>query len=218
MDDELQTGMLNGKPKKESPLEQKDGNFKDALIRLLTNKVFMYNFGSSLFYVFAFMGLGTFMPKYMEYQYRMKGSTSSAFTGAIGTISKAIGLLGSGFAISRWKFSARLLSGWNCVLGFMFFITLIAFANLGCPSSNVPAMEISACNQNCQCPKSSWISPICAKDGVTNFYSPCMAGCQESSYDPNTKTKSYSGCSCIRDAWLEQNMSLSKEWILKGKF
>ena len=86
-------------------------------MRLLTNKVFMFNFGSSLFYVFAFMGFGTFMPKYMEYQYRMKGSTSSAFAGAVGTVSKAIGLLISCFYISRWKPSARFLSGWNVILG-----------------------------------------------------------------------------------------------------
>ena len=55
----------------------KSPKFKEAFKRLLTNKVFMYNFGSSLFYVFAFMGFGTFMPKYMEYTFRMKASTTA---------------------------------------------------------------------------------------------------------------------------------------------
>ena len=45
------------------------------------------------FYVFAFMGFGTFMPKYVEYQFRQKGSSSSTFAGGVGTVSKAIGLL-----------------------------------------------------------------------------------------------------------------------------
>jgi hypothetical protein len=45
------------------------------------------------FYVFAFMGFGTFMPKYVEYQFRQKGSASSTFAGGVGTVSKAIGLL-----------------------------------------------------------------------------------------------------------------------------
>jgi hypothetical protein len=45
-------------------------NFKAALMRLLTNKLYMWNFFSSIFIVFAFMGFGTFMPKYVEYQFR----------------------------------------------------------------------------------------------------------------------------------------------------
>ena len=44
--------------------------FVPAMKRLLSNKLFMYNLGSSVFYVFAFMGFGTFMPKYMEFQFR----------------------------------------------------------------------------------------------------------------------------------------------------
>jgi hypothetical protein len=105
--------------------DQKE-DFRTAIKRLLTNKIFMFNFASSLFYVFAFMGFGTFMPKYMEYQFRMKGSRSSTMAGAIGTVSKAIGLLLSGFAISKFKPSARFLSGWNVVLGVMYFITLVS--------------------------------------------------------------------------------------------
>ncbi len=45
-------------------------NFRAALMRLLTNKLYMWNFFSSIFIVFAFMGFGTFMPKYVEYQFR----------------------------------------------------------------------------------------------------------------------------------------------------
>lgn len=209
--------MINGKPS-ETPAnaDAKKADFKEAMKRLLTNKVFMFNFGSSLFFVFAFMGFGTFMPKYMEYQYRMKGSTSSVTTGGIGTASKAIGMLVSGFAISKWKFSARILSGWNVVLGCLYFVSLIVFSNLGCPSSSLPIMETGACNADCACSANSRIVPICAKDGLTNYYSPCFAGCQTSSFDKNTKTKYYSGCSCIADQWIERNMTLSVEWVKKG--
>ena len=47
------------------------------------------------------------------------------------------------------------------------------------------------CNQNCECPVSR-MQPICSKDGVTNFYSPCYAGCKikeevSSTGDPNKK-------------------------------
>ena len=37
--------------------------FLPALKRLLTNKLYICNFFSTIFFVFAFMGFGTFMPK-----------------------------------------------------------------------------------------------------------------------------------------------------------
>ena len=107
------------------------------MLRLLRNKLFMCNFFSSIFMVFAFMGFGTFMPKYMEYQFRMKGSSSSRFSGSVGTLSKAIGLLLSGFVVSKFKPSARFLAGYNVVLGFFYFVVLIIFSLLGCPTSTV---------------------------------------------------------------------------------
>ena len=55
----------------------KSPKFIAAMKRLVTNKVFIYNFGSTLFYVFGFMGFGTFMPKYMEYNFRMKASSTA---------------------------------------------------------------------------------------------------------------------------------------------
>ena len=222
MEDEM-TNMLDANPEKnekirpssKSPPKDK-AQFKDALKRLLTNKVFMYNFGSSLFYVFAFMGFGTFMPKYIQYQYNTKGSTSSAVSGMIGTVSKAIGLLISGWAIQKWRFSARLLSGWNVVLGILTFTSMIVFSNVGCPSTTLPINTNDDCNANCACPLDARINPICAKDGATAFYSPCMAGCQSYYYDKNTRTKFYSNCTCIEDAWMQNNMSLTEEWIKKG--
>ena len=45
--------------------ENKRDAFFPALKRLLSNKLFMANFGSTIFFVFAFMGFGTFMPKYI---------------------------------------------------------------------------------------------------------------------------------------------------------
>ena len=75
-------------------------SFRDAIKRLLTNKLFMYNFGSSLFFVLAFMGFGTFMPKYFEHQFQQKRSSSS-YRSIIMVVPKAIGFLISGFVVSR---------------------------------------------------------------------------------------------------------------------
>ena len=66
-------------------LKMKDkASFMKAFKRLLRNKLFMYNFFSSIFYVFAFMGFGTFMPKYIEYNFRIRSSKSSSLAGGLG--------------------------------------------------------------------------------------------------------------------------------------
>lgn len=184
------------------------GTFVAAVKRLLANKLFMFNFFSALFYVFAFMGFGTFMPKYMEFQFRMKGSTSSRFAGGIGTLSKAIGMLASGFVIARLKPSARILSGWNVVLGALFLISLISFAFLGCPTSKV-APAGNACALGCECAHVP-MQPVCSKDGVTNFYSPCAAGCKT-----HAGEKVFGECACAREEWEESNATLSEEWVKK---
>lgn len=240
-------GELLGQPadvrRPELPRAEDDNDsdgFGAALKRLLANKLFVFNLVSSLFYVFAFMGFGTFMPKYIEFQFRKKGSTSSALAGGVATLSKALGLLASGFLISRFRPSARLLSGWNVVLGALYFVCLIAFSFLGCPTSQVYGVpsasaegsEVAAvdmrapCNAQCACPPISRPQPVCSKDGVTNFYSPCMAGCLEALErvpgeglpDRSVgKAMQYRNCSCVEDAWARAggNLSLSDEWVEK---
>ncbi len=221
-------------------VKREKASFRKAFMRLLMNKLFMYNFFSSLFYVFAFMGFGTFMPKYIEYQFRKKGSTSSSYAGTVGTISKALGLLVSGFVISKFKPSARCISGYNVILGVFYFTFLIVFSFMGCPTSHVYGtvteggdIDISAeCNLHCDCPQSR-LQPICSKDGVTNFYSPCQAGCisksrieeklgggGEKSSLPGRRRRfmpkhTYDDCSCILESWKTQNTSLSSEWVRK---
>merc|ERR1712042_431182 len=129
--------------------------FLPALKRLLSNRLYVWNFFTSIFYVFDFMGFGTFIPKYIEYQFRIRASRSSGLAGSAGTAAKAIGLIISGSIV-------------------------------GCPTSDMygtisdGAYNVSMeCNFDCACPISR-MQPICSKDGVTNFYSPCQAGCMES--------------------------------------
>jgi len=211
--------------------------FIPALKRLLSNKLYVWNFFSSIFYVFAFMGFGTFIPKYIEYQFRIRASRSSGLAGSAGTAAKAVGLVVSGFVIGKFKFSARTLSGWNVVLGFFYFGVLIIFSIVGCPTSAMygtmsgGSYNVSAdCNLGCECPTAR-MQPICSKDGVTNFYSPCQAGCQDMFKEEeldltvnNTeakvggkkkKTTVYKDCSCVSQASQERNTSLSKYWIEK---
>ena len=120
----------NKENKKKDKLEKEKSDFLPALKRLLTNKLYVTNFFSTIFYVFAFMGFGTFIPKYIEYQFRIQASSSSKLAGSAGTAAKAVGLLFSGWLVGKFKFSARTLSAWNVVLGFFYFSALILFSQV----------------------------------------------------------------------------------------
>lgn len=111
----------------ENKSEQRN-DFVPAMKRLLKNKLYVTNYFSTVFYMFAFMGFGTFIPKYIEYQFRINASTSSRMSGSVGTAAKGIGMIFSGWLIGKFKFSARTLSAWNVFLGFCYFGTLLMFS------------------------------------------------------------------------------------------
>ena len=91
-----------------------------------------------------------------------------------------------------------------------------------------------------RCPVSR-LQPICSQDGVTNFYSPCSAGCKsvetvsyidqvvwqflqqdfvwklifKNSFQEGKEesTKVYSDCSCLIDAWEANPLNISDESV-----
>ena len=79
-------------PKTET--QNKDG-FISALKRLLTNKLFMYNFLSNCTFIFAAKGLSPFLPKFLMQNFRKRASFAG-FAGGIITIAPGIGILVSG--------------------------------------------------------------------------------------------------------------------------
>lgn len=73
----------------------------------------------------------------------------------------------------------------------------------------------------------SRLQPICSKDGLTNFYSPCQAGCQSKTKfsprinpyaNPGENPKEltiYQNCSCIIEAWENNNKASKEHFLLK---
>lgn len=53
----------------------------------------------------------------------------------------------------------------------------------------------ASCNVNCGCSKRV-LQPVCSSDKVTNYFSPCFAGCSSSFLDPSNNLTTFGGCSC----------------------
>jgi hypothetical protein len=113
----------------------------------------------------------------------------------------AAGIMGGGFFIRLVKPGPRLLTS------LIFFVEL--FANLGilsgmflgCPPSvnfgfdqfDKSSSLKSECNEGCLC-SNRVLQPVCGSDQVTNYFSPCYAGCND--FYTLNKTEYFTGCTC----------------------
>jgi len=187
--------------------------------RLLKNKVYLFNWLSSLCMLFGFQGFVTFGPKYFEYHFRQNASKSGSLNGISRSIGAASGILLSGFLIGKYKFRARTIAGWNLlVAGFLSAGFFVAY-NLSCPKLEIygGVGSLSPCQAACGCVDSSF-QPTCSLDGHTLFISPCHAGCKSHTreeYEKDGKTKAisiYSECSCVEEASTALNSTPAQPW------
>ena len=75
--------------------------------RLGTNKIYILNLIASTFILLAIIGFVTFLPKYIEYVFRKRASTSGLVGPLANTGASIIGILISGFVIGKWRPRAR---------------------------------------------------------------------------------------------------------------
>lgn len=182
-------------------------SWKDMAItfhRLLKNKVLIFNTAASCFYVFGYYPYWTFMPKYLEIQYRVSASKAALVTGVVGLVFTAMGILLAGGCISKVKPKARTLAAFNIFTGLLTMAGIFSYIYLGCSGSDAYNLRVSKesqdglnfCNANCNCEFSSY-APICSMDGLQRTYiSPCHAGCRSEKISSNGN-RIFLNCSCI---------------------
>ena len=168
--------------------------------RLITNKVWLLNILSGVFFLFGFLGIATFFPKYFEYQFRRRASSASGISGMFKTIPAVLGTVLSGWLISRYKFGAKKMAAYCVLTSLITAVGFLIFMLVSCPSLKVEALN-SSCAEECHCQGIGY-NPVCATgDEATLYFSPCHAGC-----DPNDITsipqkrgnnkKLYQNCKC----------------------
>jgi len=209
------------KERKEEPQTAKDyiSDTVNCGKRLLKNKVYVFNSLSTIFFLFGFIGFGTFVPKYFEYHFRRNASSSGRSGGLSKSLGSIIGILLSGVILAKFKFSARTVSFWNVILGFGGVSFFVAMSFVACPKLEIygGVGETMACQENCGCSESTF-QPTCSMDGETLFFSPCHAGCREMVTETVVKRgrkkeqKIYSDCSCVRSSAQLLNMTTAEPW------
>lgn len=115
--------------------------FKEVATRLFSSKVYILQNISGAFFLFAIMGFALFIPKFIEFHYRQRASTSGASGGVAKTVSSVVGLLVSGWIMSRWRFKARALAGWCVGADVLAIIGVACISLFACPPSHFPNVD-----------------------------------------------------------------------------
>ncbi|XKL63602.1 hypothetical protein PGB90_005966 [Kerria lacca] len=184
-----------------TPLSISD--FKKSMVRILKNKIMIFNSFSSVCFTMGLMAYWTFMPKYMESQFRLSASKSNFLTGTVGILSNALGIMTAGLIISKLRPSPRFLAGWNVVVEMLDVIGHASYSFMSCDEqtyhghwNNDHSWNLTeTCNAHLGCGNDIQHAPVCDVSRELAFYSSCHAGCNTSTIINGTLE--YGGCSCV---------------------
>ena len=178
--------------------DRDDSSFLSTIKRLLTNKILLCRIASTVFHILPVSGLYTFLPKYLEYQYRITASDASFISGIAGIMVMGLGIFSSGIYMRRANPNPNFVSRWICIATFLYVCGMISLIFLGCPLPKIAGLgetglELRSNCPNCQC-ESNQFMPVCASNEIT-FLSPCLAGC--SRFNRTGNEYNYLDCACL---------------------
>lgn len=181
-------------------------DFPKAVKRLLNNDILMFRTASSVLHILPIAGLYTFLPKYLESQFRLAAHSAAMISGVGGILVMGLGIIISGVFILRVKPNARFVAAWIAFTAVVYALGMAVLMFIGCPMDDFagllpadqriigrPAFQ-PVCNASCECDRDKF-SPICGQDGRT-YYSACHAACSNMTI-VDDKIVQFSGCECI---------------------
>lgn len=178
-------------------------DFPKAVKRLLKNDILMFRTASSVLHILPIAGLYTFLPKYLESQFRLAAHTANMISGLGGILVMGLGIIISGVFILRIKPNARFVAAWIAFTAIVYAIGMGILMFIGCPMDDFAGLEIGrtpsfkpVCETSCKCDESKF-SPICGNDGRT-YFSACHAGCQNYTKDQEENINSFTDCICMK--------------------
>ncbi|XP_030748454.1 solute carrier organic anion transporter family member 74D [Sitophilus oryzae] len=196
------------RPSKNNMLNDKKQNpsirdFPKTVKRLLKNDILMYRTASTILHILPIAGLYTFLPKYLESQFRLPTPTANMISGVGGILVMGIGIVISGLIIGKVQLNARQAAGWIAFTSIVYAIGMGILMFIGCPMNDLVIVkpdhgldlnDINTCYKGCHCNEDKF-QPICGQDKKT-YLSPCHAGCQNYT-EKDGKIIEYSNCLCL---------------------
>ncbi|XP_044741368.1 solute carrier organic anion transporter family member 74D [Chrysoperla carnea] len=180
-------------------------DFPKAIKRLLKNDILMFRTASSVLHILPIAGIYTFLPKYLESQFRLPAHTANLISGVGGILVMGVGIVISGFYILRRKPNARFVAAWIAFTAVTYAIGMGILMFIGCPMDDFAGLQRDGgvtifeptCEPNCACDREKF-SPICGEDNKT-YFSACHAGCRNITF-VDGKITEFFDCLCMANA------------------
>ncbi|XP_007940689.1 solute carrier organic anion transporter family member 6A1 [Orycteropus afer afer] len=178
--------------------------FASVLI-LIKNPVLVCTAVSRAVEYLLIIGIGEFLPIYIEHQYELSHAMATILSGLLFFPGCAIGLILGGVIISKLEMSPKAIMRFIIItsaitlilLAFIIFVRCEAVQFAGITENYERTGQLgnltAPCNSHCKC-SSSFYSSICGRDNI-EYFSPCFAGCTSSKIFAAQKL--YYNCSCI---------------------
>ncbi|XP_063041606.1 solute carrier organic anion transporter family member 2B1 [Engraulis encrasicolus] len=174
-------------------------SFPITLMRTLRSPIYLLVVVAQIHLAAMVAGLATFMPKFIEKQFRVTASFSNIMIGGLNIPSATLGIMTGGIVLRRFGLSVRgsALMCTICVLVSILFALPLLF--LGCPTQPIAGLTSQKdspldCGTPCSCSDGDF-NPICGSNDI-EFRSPCHAGCRTSIFD-GRNVVNYTDCGCV---------------------
>ncbi|KAM7355164.1 organic anion transporting polypeptide 74D isoform 2-T4 [Cochliomyia hominivorax] len=186
-------------------------DFPKTVKRQLSNDILMFRTASCVFHLLPIAGLYTFLPKYLETQFRLAPYDANMVAAFCGILVMGIGIVVSGLVIFKFKPTARAVAAWIALTALIYSAGMVILMFVGCNMNDFagykPATRTSSaviepvCSAvlNCTCDKEQF-APICGVDGKI-YISSCHAGCSTANLRNEDNHTVFSQCSCIQDSF-----------------
>lgn len=178
-------------------------DFPKTVKRLLKNDILMFRTASSVLHILPIAGLYTFLPKYLESQFRLPTPSANMISGVGGILVMGLGIIISGIFILRFTPNARFVAAWIAFTAVVYALGMGILMFIGCPMDDFAGLRTEndrfssldlSCNVSCNCNKNKF-APVCGQDKKT-YLSPCHAGCRNY-IKKDDKIIKYSDCVCL---------------------
>ncbi|KAL2102534.1 hypothetical protein ACEWY4_001702 [Coilia grayii] len=183
--------------------------FLPSLKRLLTTPTYFLLLCGAVLKFNSFIGLLTFMAKYMEQQFGQSASRANFLIGVLNLPVVAVGIFLGGLLMKRYRLSVVAGAQLSFLTSLSAYLLLLLHYSTKCDNMHVAGLTVayngtpavssdgqsllSECNRRCSCAAEEW-DPVCSQNGIT-YVSPCLAGCTAST--GHGKHTVFHNCSCV---------------------
>ncbi|XP_061494417.1 solute carrier organic anion transporter family member 1A2 [Rhineura floridana] len=184
-------------------------DFIPYLKSLSQNRVYILFLLITVMQFNAWIGMITFMPKYLEQQYGISATDAIFLIGVYNLPIICAGYFFGGLMMKKFKIStykAAHIGFWSSVVEYLIYFSAFSMV---CKNSSVAGLTVSYegidqvsymeanlyadCNRGCGCSSKVW-DPVCGENGIA-YVSACLAGCEVPT--GTGKTTVFRNCSCI---------------------